>query len=38
MSQNVDICSSFDFMSKDGKIFIIFHDYFSTIHEIKTRT
>ena len=36
MSQNLNIGCSF--MSKNGKIFVIFHDYFSTFHKIKTRT
>ena len=38
VSQNVDICHSFIYMQKKGKILIIFHDYFSTFHKIKTRT
>ena len=38
MSQIVDIGPSFDFMSKNGKILIFFHDYFSRFHKIKTRT
>ena len=38
MSQNFDIGLSFHFMPKNGKIFIIFYDYFSIFHKIKTRT
>ena len=38
MSQNLDIGLSFIFISKNGKIFVIFYSFFSTFHKIKTRT
>ena len=38
MSQNVDIAPGFICMSKNGKFFFIFHNYFSRFHKIKTRT
>ena len=38
MSQIFKICLSFLFMSKNGKILIIFHNYFSRFHKIKSRT
>ena len=39
MSQNFKIGPSFLFMSKNGKIFLLFfHNYFSRFHKIKSRT
>ena len=38
VSQNFKIVPSSLFMSKNGKILIIFHNYFSRIHKIKSRT
>ena len=38
MSHNFDKGPGFNSMSKNGKIFVTLHVYFSRIHKIKTRT